>query len=143
MKNPILLSQNQNRWSYGSSPEEILQKVKSNADPTHMIETRLDDNLNTNSQAFWSTNRISNTLDQVKQNLDPFVQWMVFIGLTFAVILIIRNAFGLSTSGVTGDEGAAKDIKAKIYNIAKGVVIITAGFFIIRLLLSAITYILQ
>jgi len=78
-----------------------LKNVKNKADPTKMIETSLDDNLNTQSEAFGETNRIANTLDQVRENLDPFVQWMVFIGLTFAVILIIRNAFGLSTSGVT------------------------------------------
>jgi hypothetical protein len=142
MKN-ILLSQNESWWQYGNTPNEILKKVKKDSDPFDMIETRLDDNLNTGSQAFWATNRITNTLDQLRENLDPFVQWMVFIGLTFAVILIIWNAFGLSTSGVTGDDSAAKDIKGKIYNIIKWVVIITAGFFIIRLLLSAITYILK
>lgn len=108
-----------------------------------MIDTRLDDNLYTGSTKFGETNRIANTLDQVRENLDPFVQWMVFIGLTFAVILIIRNAFGLSTSGVTGDDSASKDIKSKMYNIIKGVVIITAAFFIVKLLLSAISYILN
>lgn len=139
----VVLAQNQNRWQFGSDPNEILQKIKSKSDPTHMIETRLDDNLNTNSQAFGSTNRITNTLDQLRENLDPFVQWMVFIGLAFAVILIIWNAFGLSTSGVMGNDAVAKDIKGRIYNIIQWVVIITAAFFIIRLLLSAISYILN
>lgn len=139
----LLITQNQNRWSFGNDPDEILKNVKNKADPYNMIETRLDDNLNTQSQAFGATNRITNTLDQVRENLDPFVQWMVFIWLTFAVILIIRNAFGLSTSGVTGNESASKNIKDKILNIVKWVVIITAAFFIIRLLLSAISYILK
>lgn len=139
----ILLSQTKGRWTYGSTPSEILKNVKNKADPTKMIETSLDDNLNTQSEAFGETNRIANTLDQVRENLDPFIQWMVFIGLTFAVILIIRNAFGLSTSGVTWDDTASKDIKNKIYNIIKWVVIITAAFWIIKLLLGAISYILN
>lgn len=141
-KYPHLVAQN-SRWSYGSTPNEILKNVKNRSDPTNMIETRLDDQLNTRSQAFWETNRITNTLDQVRNGLDPFVQWMAFIGLTFAVILIIWNAFGLTTSGIRWDENASKEIKDKIYNIAKWIVIITAAFFIIRLLLSAVAYILK
>lgn len=44
-----------------------------------MIDTRADDDLNVSSQAFGSTNRITNTLDQVREALDPFVQWAIFI----------------------------------------------------------------
>lgn len=134
---------NQSRWQFGDSPDEILRSIKEKSDPYNMIETRLDDNLNTNSQAFGPTNRISNTLDQIRENLDPFVQRMVFIGLSGAVILIIWNAFSLSTSGVVGNDTQSKEIKDKIFNIAKWVVVITAAFFIIRLLLSAVSYILK
>lgn len=79
MKESLKLAQIQNRGQFGNDPNEILEKVKNRADPYRMIETRLDDDLNTASQAFGSTNRIANTLDQVRNNLDPFVQWMVFI----------------------------------------------------------------
>lgn len=143
MKESLKLAQIQNRGQFGNDPNEILEKVKNRADPYHMIETRLDDDLNTASQAFGSTNRIANTLDQVRNNLDPFVQWMVFIWLSFAVILIVWNALKLSTSWVLGDDTQAKEIKTKIYNIVKWVVVITAAFFIIRLLLSAISYVLK
>ncbi len=134
----------ENGWgNYGSTPDQILLKVKNKADPEHMIDTPADDDLNISSQAFGSTNRITNTLDQVREALDPFVQWMIFIWLSFAVILIIWNALKLSTSGVTGSDSDVKDIKGRIYNIIKGVVVITGAFLFIKLLLSAITYILK
>lgn len=131
------------RWSYWSNPDEILKNVKERSDPGGMTTTNLVQKANLNSQAFGATNRVSNTLDQVRSILDPFVQRMVFIWLSFAVILIIRNAFWLSTSGVTGDDNASKEIKTKIYNIIKWVIVITSWFYLIKLLLSAIAYILK
>ncbi len=131
------------RWSYGSNPDEILKNVKEKSDPGGMTTTNLVQRPNLNSQAFGAANRVSNTLDQVRSILDPFVQRMVFIWLSFAVILIIRNAFWLSTSGITGDDNASKEIKTKIYNIIKWVIVITSWFYLIKLLLSAIAYILK
>lgn len=135
-------AQDQNRGSYWDNPDQILNKIRDKADPSRdMTESRLDGLINTQNQSFGETNRITNTLDTLRNAMGPYIQWVVFIALSGAVILIIYNGFLITTS--MGDDTAQKDAKARIQLIIKGVVIVTWAYFVIKLLLAAITYVLS
>lgn len=139
MGNVLVFAQDQNRGQYGSTPDEILKNVRQQADTTKMTESRLD-NVNIDNQSFGQSNRITNTLDTLRAALGPYLQWLTFIALSGAVILIIYNGFLLATS--MWDDAVQKETMARIKKIATGVIIVTAAYFIIKLLVSAITYIL-
>gem|GEM_PF-4199354 len=97
MGNVLVFAQDQNRGQYGSTPDEILKNVRQQADTTKMTESRLD-NVNIDNQSFGQSNRITNTLDTLRAALGPYLQWLTFIALSGAVILIIYNGFLLATS---------------------------------------------
>ncbi len=81
-----------------------------------MTESRLD-RVNTNNQSFGASNRITNTLDALRDALGPYIQRIVFVSLSGAVILIIRNGFLLTTS--MGDDTVQKEAKSRIMAMVK------------------------
>jgi len=73
------------------------------------------------------------------QNLNyifPYIQWIVFIGLSIGAIMLIWNGFKLVTQSVSGDKVA--EIKKDIQSVLIGVVILTSFLIIIRLTLGVL-----
>lgn len=131
------LAQQGSRGAYGNDPLQVLDTIvgESNASQdTRIQETALDKVSNTQG-SFGSQYRIANTLDSIRVNITPYLQWMVFIGLSVAVVLIIYNGFNL----VTG-QGDMKVTKTKILNIVYWILILTGFYFIIQIALSVLSY---
>ncbi len=129
---------NDGRWSYGDDPSQILDNVVETAnDDYHIQQTALDHATNT-QWAYLPQYKIANTLDWLRNNIDPYLQRAVYIGLCVAVILIIYNGFLMVTNAVHKEGDSAK-VKKNIVNILIGVLVLTGFYFIIKLMVSLIT----
>lgn len=80
--------------------------------------------------------KITGTLDWIRRNIQPYLQWLLFLGLTIATILLIYNGFRLVTNSAIGG-GDIKTVKGNIQDILTGVVIMT-GFLIFLKLVMAV-----
>ncbi len=123
-------------WSYGSSPIEILETVKTNTNDDagyEIQDTALDKAMNEVSPS--SEHRIYATLTAVRQHINVYLQWMMYIGLSLATILLIANGFMMVTHGVhkSWDFSA---LKKNVSKIVIGVLIMTGFRAIMKLLLA-------
>lgn len=119
---------------FWSTPLEVLDAVVEKGNEGNPIQ---DTKLNTISKEKWSfdsKNRISNTLDAIRQWVSPYLQRAMYIGLSIAVILIIINGRKLVMTPLEGDQFNA--VKTSITNIVLWVLILTWFYFIIQITLS-------
>ncbi len=106
---------------------------------TRIQETALNDISNIQWQ-YASEFKIANTLDSIRMQISPYLQWIMYLWLSWAVIGLIYNGFMLVTSPVWWEDNA--NIKTRITNIIKGVIVLTGFYVIIKLMLVAIDYVL-
>lgn len=130
-------AQNENRWKYGENPIQILDNVVSEANDEYKIQQTALDSATDKQWTYASTYKIANTLDWLRNNINPYLQWAVYIGLSIAVILLIYNGFLMVTNSIH-KEGETAKIKKNIINIAIGVIVLTWFYFIIKLAVSLI-----
>ncbi|MEI7562737.1 MAG: hypothetical protein WCJ39_03315 [bacterium] len=71
----------------------------------------------------------------MKNNISPYIQWAVYIGLSLAGILLIYNGFLMVTHSIHGSGDISK-LKKNIMYIMIGVILLTGFYFIIRLVAS-------
>ena len=132
-------AQSDNRWKYGANPIQILDNVVQNANdtPWYQVQQTALDGATDKQWGYASSYKIANTLDWLRNNINPYLQWAVYIGLSVAVILLIYNGFLMVTNAVHGEWEMAK-VKKNIINIVIGVIILTWFYFIIKLAVSLI-----
>lgn len=124
------------RGEYGTNPVGILDKIAGDANDTtagYKVQDTALDGVDAGPGKY----RIHNTLDRIRKNISPYMQWMVYIGLTAAVILLIYNGFLLST-GALHEAGKREKVRGNIMNIAIGVLILTWFYAIFRLTIAVI-----
>ena len=125
------------RGWYGSSPQEILDRVAGEANKNIAVqETALD----------WATDtmwgyprqyKISNTLEYLRINIAPYIQWVVYIWLVVAVILVMYNWFLMVTHSIHSQWDFTK-IQGKLKYIAIGIILLTGFYAIIKLVVGLI-----
>ncbi len=125
------------RWKYGEDPIQILDNVVSEANDDYKIQQTALDNATDKQWAYASQYKIANTLDWFRNNINPYLQWAVYIWLSIAVILLIYNGFLMVTNAIH-KEGETAKIKKNIINIVIGVIVLTGFYFIIKLMVSII-----
>lgn len=132
------------RSSYWNTPLTILDGVAARVNSSE--NGRIQDNaLNDITSLQWqyaSEYKITNTLDALRVQITPYLQWIMYIGLSIAVILIIYNGFLMVTDGLHGS-GNFEATKKRLINIALGVWLLTGFYVIITLILAIVSYILQ
>ena len=84
--------------------------------------------------------RITNTLTYFKNHIHPYIQWILYIGLTAATILLIYNGFLLVTNGANGGAGEMSKVKENLMNIGIGVIILTGFYFLIDLIVAVLNF---
>jgi hypothetical protein len=135
---PLLgFAQNDSRGKYWDDPIKILDTVVWEANDDYKIQQTALDNATDKQWWYASSYKISNTLDWLRQNINPYLQRAVYIGLSLAVILLIYNGFLMVTNAVHKEWEAAK-IKKNIMNIVIWVIILTWFYFIIKLMVALI-----
>ena len=131
-----------NTWGdKGSSPTQILDSIAGEANSEYRIQETALDWVNDDQGAFASKYKIANTLDSLRIKIAPYLQWMFYIGLSLAVILIIFYGMQLVTGAVSGEE--ISKTKVKMRNIAIGVAILTGFAIIIRLFIALLSSVLS
>ncbi len=122
---------------YGTDPIKILDSVVGEANDEYKIQQTSLDDATSQQWAYASQYKIANTLDRFRNNVNPYLQWTVYIGLAAAVILLIYNGFLMVTNSMHKQWDMSK-IKTNMINIAIGVIILTGFYFIIKLAVSII-----
>lgn len=130
-------AQNENRGKYGGNPIQILDNVVSEANDEYKIQQTALDQATDKQWAYASPYKIANTLDWFRNNINPYLQWAVYIWLSVAVILLIYNGLLMVTNAIHKEWEVAK-IKKNIINIVIGVIVLTGFYFIIKLAVSLI-----
>ena len=114
-------------WKWDQSAEWILNDLKDN----DVQQTALDNAVTTYNK--W----ITSTLTAVKQSSTWYLQWLAYIWLSIALILIIYNGIMLLVSGITWSDEMWK-FKKRFVNLIIWVVILTSGYLIIKFVVSII-----
>lgn len=125
-------------WSAESDPFDILEAVKEKANEDYRIQETALDEVTDELWPYHKEYKIANTLDYIRQYIYPYLQWVVYIWLVVAVILIIYNWFLMVTNWVHGQWDMSK-IKKNLMNIVIWVVLLTGFYFILRLMVAVIT----
>ncbi len=133
----FIFAQSDSRGEYGTDPIRILDRVKDEANDDFQIQQTSLDDATDMEWAYARQYKIANTLDRFRNNINPYLQRAVYIGLSAAVILLIYNWFLMITNAVHKEWETAK-IKKNITNIIIGVIILTWFYFIIKLVVSII-----
>lgn len=127
-------------WDKGSTPSQILDSIAGDANDYKIQETALD-NVNNQEGAYAEKFKIANTLDSLRQRIAPYLQWIFYIGLGLAVVLIIYYGILLMTGAVSGED--VKKTVGRIKNVAIGVAILTWFALIVRLFISLLSSVLS
>lgn len=128
------------RWgNYGSDPMQVFDTVVDNANAWWYAiqETALD--WITDLEWWYSRSfKITNTLDYIRKNLDPYLQWAVYIWLVLATVALIYLGFLLVTHGIHNQWDWTK-IKTNVMYVVLWVFLLTWFYFIIKIMVSLIT----
>lgn len=125
------------RWKYGKDPTVILDTVVSKANQDYEIQETALDGI-TNDQWWYAKEyKIANTLEYLKNNIQPYIQWALYVWLTCAVILLIYNWF-LMVTGSIHKEWDSDKIKKNVTNIVIWVIVLTWFYTIIKLMVAII-----
>lgn len=110
-------------WSDAETdPKWIIDAVQSDVQDTELDNVGWD-------WVYW-------VLDSLRQNVWPYINWIVFIGLSVAVILIIYNWILLITQSM--DESVLWKVKTRITYLVFWVIILTWFYFILAIVWSII-----
>ena len=108
------------------------------ANQDYKIQQTALDSATDKQGSYQSQYKIANTLDWLKNNIAPYLQWMVYIGLAAATILLIYNGLLMVTNSLHGTGDITK-LKKNISYIIIGVIILTGFYFIIRLVVALLS----
>lgn len=111
---------------------QVVDAVQQKNPVVHSIfEQKVRTYANGNAQWFGTENRIANGAWILVEAISPYIQWMVFIGMSLSVILIIYNGFMIVANA--GDDGQIKSAKDNVKHIIIGVLILGWFYFILRI----------
>lgn len=88
-----------------TTPTEVLNYIVDGANKnssTRVQNTKFDQINNREASVGGTQFKITSTLAWIKANIRHYLQWVVFIGLIGATILLIRNGFRLVTNSAIG-----------------------------------------
>lgn len=135
---PLLSFAQEWSWGkYGNDPITILDTVVQEANQDGKIQQTALDWATDQQWAYAKQYKIANTLDWLRNNINPYLQRAVYIWLSVAVILLIYNGFLMVTNSLHGEWDIAKVKKRFIY-ILIWVLLLTGFYFIIKLVVSLI-----
>jgi len=116
-------------FSFSSSwewtPDQIIDEMKSKVQDTKM-----------DNAIPWQWAWIKESLQWVKSGTTGYIQWMWYIWLTFAVLLIIYN--GIIILWNFGEENKLAKSKKRLLSIVVWVVVLTSAYFIINFVVGLV-----
>ena len=135
---PLLSFAQQWSWgTYGSDPISILDKVVQDANSDSKIQQTALDGVTDQQWAYAKQYKIANTLDWLRNNINPYLQRMIYIWLSVAVILLIYNGLLMVTNSIHGEWDMSK-IKKRFIYILIWVLLLTGFYFVIKIAVAII-----
>lgn len=135
----ISFAQHWRRWSRGSDPLQIFENIVDEANEWQYAiqETALDW---VSDLEWWYARefKVSNTLDYIRKNLDPYMQWAVYVWLVLATVALIYSGFLLVTHWVHKQWDWTK-VKTNIMYALLWVLLLSWFYFIIKVMVALIT----
>lgn len=87
--------------------------------------------------------RITGTLYWIKDHISPYIQWIVYVGLTLSVILLIYNGFLLVTNTVSGGWHDVAALKNRILYIGIGIMIMTGVYYLVDIVIAVVWFVMD
>ncbi len=135
----LSLAQHDSRGDRGSDPMMIFEQMvdEANSDGYAIQETALD-GVTDLEWPYARKYKISNTLDYIRKNMDPYLQRAVYAWLVLATIALIYAWFLLVTNGIHKQWDWTK-VKTNITHALLGVFLLSGFYFIIKVIVALIT----
>ena len=124
------------RDSYNAEPKDVLDHVVNRLNEWNndkIIRSELD-KVSEDDGIYWDEFAIANTLESVRNNIAVYLQWLSFMAMVAATILIIYNGLRLVLSPMQADEAA--NVKKRMWYIVLGLLVATWFYFLIKVTLS-------
>lgn len=129
-------------WSsFWNSPTSVLDKVAESVNKDKIQDNAINDISNIQWQ-YASEYKIANTLDAIRLQINPYIQRIMYLWLSWAVILVIYNGLLMVTNSLHG-AWEFWAVQKRLMNIWIGVWILSWFYIIIQFGLSLILYILE
>lgn len=137
--NTFVSAQNGRWWDYGSDPLMIFETMVDDAnDWWYAIqETALD---GVTDLQWWYARpyKITNTLDYIRTNVDPYLQRVIYAWMVLATIALIYAWFLLVTNSIHKQWDRSK-VKSNIIYALLWVFLLSWFYFIIKVIVALIT----
>lgn len=126
---------------WNGSPQNVLDNIVWKANENDRIQDTSLDGVNSYETQYVRGNpqmRITNTLTWLKDHIHPYLQWIVFFGLSIATILVIYNGFLMVTNGVNGDKWELKKVQKNFMYIAIWVIVLVGFYFLLDIVMGLV-----
>ncbi len=135
----LSFAQNGSRGDRGSDPLVIFETMVDDANSNgYAIQETAMDWISDQQWDYDRAYKISNTLDYVRKNLDPYLQRAIYAWLVLATIWLIYTWFLLTTNAIHNQWDWTK-VKTNTINILLWVFLLSWFYFIIKLIVALIT----
>lgn len=136
-------------WNFNQNPVKILDDIydESNDNPSSTVQnTDLDKTVTSKlSECYWiapdSRFTLTRTLCSIKANVKDYLQYVMYIGLTAATILLIRNWFKIVTASDQGKQ--IEQFKHNLIYIVIWVVLLIWFYYIIDIFVSVVNLVAE
>lgn len=126
----------QGRDTYNAEPRDVLNHVVDRLNDWNndkIIRTQLDQ-VNNDEWVYGDEFALANTLDSTRVRITIYLQWLSFMAMVVATVLIIYNGLRLVLSPMQPEEAA--NIKKRLLYILLWLLVSTWFYFIIKITLS-------
>lgn len=128
------------QWTYRwSTPIQIFETFvdKTNDEWRYSIQETALDGITDLQWTYPRQYKISNTLDYLRQEIDPYLQRAAYIGLVASTAGLIICGFLMVTWWIGKTAGFEK-VKTKIFNALIGVFLLSGFYLVVKLFVSII-----
>lgn len=136
----LSLAQHDSRGNRGSDPMMIFETMvdEANSEAGYEIQETALDGVTDLEWSYAKKYKISNTLDYIRKNMDPYLQWAVYAWLVLATIALIYAWFLLVTNSIHKQWDWTK-VKTNIMHALLWVFLLSWFYFIIKIIVALIT----
>ena len=130
-------------WVFDNGPVKILEEIEYNANKyksKEVQDTKLNHVTSRACDELWvlSSFTLTRTLCYIKNNISSYLQYFMYIWLTVATIIIIRNWFLLVTS--SDREKQMWTFKKNMKYLVIWIILITCIYFILDVFVSIVNF---
>lgn len=128
----------QSRKVATNNPMSLLKTIVDKANETNDIQNTKLNEVDSRDGGYGKF-KLTGTLVSLKNNINPYLQWIIFIWLALATILLIYNGFMMTTNIIHG-KGELSKVKDNFIYIGIGVVVLTGFYYLIDIVLAVINF---